>query len=75
MHIKIWTIIINLKNASVQQFEVFNPDEVNGVELFEKDILLSPEQRMTERKGITTTHNLWFDDNGDPFVPWGVFTR
>ena len=56
-----------------QQFEHFNPDKVDGVELVEKDILLTPEQRLEyySRKGITSTAKLWFT-NGEPIVPWRI---
>ena len=54
----------------IQQFELFNPEEVNGVKLFEKDILLSPEQLVANKKGITNIKKLWLDDNGNILVPW-----
>ncbi|XP_066988799.1 zinc metalloproteinase nas-34-like [Macrobrachium rosenbergii] len=54
-------------------FENVNPTHVNGEELFESDILLSPEQRrqFLERKAIPSLSSRWPNGpNGTPVVPY-----
>ncbi|XP_066988776.1 blastula protease 10-like [Macrobrachium rosenbergii] len=54
-------------------FENVNPTHVNGEELFESDILLSPEQRrqFLDRKAIPSLSSRWPNGpNGTPVVPY-----
>lgn len=57
-----------------ESFENLNPTHVNGEELFESDIMLSPEQReaMAQRKAIITYPNYRWEigTDGYPHVPY-----
>jgi len=55
------------------EFEMTNPTHVNGEELFESDILLTPEQRkmMADRKATPYDYRRWSNGpDGNPLVPY-----
>ncbi|KAG7169551.1 Blastula protease 10-like 4 [Homarus americanus] len=59
-------------NANIG-FEFTNPDTVNGKELFEKDLMLTPEQwhAIRERKAISNVIFRWPPGpNGYPLIPY-----
>ncbi|XP_066956258.1 blastula protease 10-like [Macrobrachium rosenbergii] len=62
-----------LRKEDVGRFENVNPSHVTGEELFESDILLSPEQRrqLLEWKATSSTSARWPNGpNGTPVVPY-----
>ncbi|XP_064113798.1 blastula protease 10-like isoform X2 [Macrobrachium nipponense] len=66
-------VVTILKKEDLGGFENVNPSHVNGEELFEADILLSPEQKrqLLERKAISYTSMRWPNGpNGTPVVPY-----
>ncbi|XP_069180855.1 blastula protease 10-like [Procambarus clarkii] len=53
-------------------FEYTNPDFVDGKPLYQKDILLNPEQwqALRERKALASVASRWPEVNGFPLVPY-----
>nr|XP_053627432.1 protein SpAN-like [Cherax quadricarinatus] len=64
---------VSFPSLNHQEFEYTNPDSVDGQNLFEKDIMLTPEQwqALRERKAIRKLVYRWPDGpDGYPLVPY-----